>query len=209
MQTLKKRIWLFSTCFVVFAIIAILLLFYMVTDRFMDLSQGHGLWLGVCECALCVTVIIIRIICANIQVRIEMDALEAKCNKEKMQHIYTNMLIGVVFELLFLFVIIFLGVYAIRHRLYIEELLKWVGIMVVIASGCFLCFLVNFSRRRKITKKRNKYNFLLASIIGIIAFLSILILMLLAENEANNIFFHKVVEFIEENGPYVENPYLK
>ena len=36
-------------------------------------------------------------------------------------------------------------------------------------------------------KKRDKYNLFLVPIIGIIAFLCILILMLLAENEANKI----------------------
>lgn len=208
MQVLKKRIWLFSICSVVLTIVAILLLFFMVTDTFMDLSQGHGLWLGICECILCIAAIIMRILCAKIHVRLEMDALEAKNDKEKMLHIYANMLGGVVCECLFLMVIIFLGTYVIRHQLYIEELMKWVVIMMLVAAGCLLCFLGNFKRRRKITEKNNKYTLVRVVFWGIIVFFCILILMFMSENDANNIWFRKVVEFSEEYGPYVENPYL-
>ena len=123
--------------------------------------------------------------------------------------VYSGVLGMVAYGIMLLYFIVIGGEFLTEHWLYIDELSKWVGILAGMTLLCIIGLICIITQRRKI-------NTIVRSIAVMVVTISIVlalgfvfrVCMENAEEEAFWIRLHKSVDFTEEHGPYVENPYL-
>lgn len=198
------------TCLLIFTFLSICLYFYMITEGGYILSIGAALWIYLfMRFLLPLLLLAAWSISVEHYVYLELDALGDRKNKRFKLQVYSGVLGMIAYGIMLLYFIVIGGEFLTEHWLYIDELSKWVGILAGMTLLCIIGLICIIIQRRKI-------NTIVKSIVVMVVTLSIVlalgfvfrVCMENAEEEAFWIRLHKSVDFTEEHGPYVENPYL-
>lgn len=197
------------SCSLIFTFLSICLYFYMITEGGCILSIGAAFWIYMFMYFLLPLLLMAAwSISVEHYVYLELDALGDRKNKRFKLQVYSGVISMIAYGIMLLYFIVIGGEFLTEHWLYIDELSKWVGILAGMTLLCIIGLICIITQRRKI-------NTIVRSIVVMVVTISIVlalgvstkIYMEKAEEEAFWIRLHKSVEFTEEYGPYVENPY--
>jgi len=208
-MTIKKKFILSLIASVSFTVVSLLFYYYMLVRGNAELSS-YTIW-GIAVFARFVwPVLFVAIwgICVRCYVINETKVLGAERDTQLVFGIYSCSAIMVAFGVILLYLIGLLIGFQTEHRLYIDELSKWLyGMKLSIIVCIIVLTIVLLIRRMNMTKKKS-----IALLVGSCLLFFVMItetkyLVKNADEEAFWIRLHKGAEFEKENGPYVENPY--
>lgn len=206
MKKVKQDLIISLIAAIVFTVIILGLFFFMHTDR--AFSYGGEFYLFQIICVLGLALIVCWGTCIKKYVYLELEALGEQKNIQFHMQVYSGAFIMVAFGMIFLWLLAKEGEYLIKHWLYLDELADWVAIMTlltVICVGGLLC--VIFQRRKIDSDTKCIVAVFIAGCVMVSLVLGMNTCMEYAMDDASWVNFHKSVEFTQENGPYVENPY--
>lgn len=208
-MTIKKKFIFSMIISVSFTFFSLLFYSYMasrgndgLSSRLILISYLFGCFIGP------ILFVVTWSICAINYVKNEKNVLGAEENKQLNFGIYSCLAVMAVFGTMMLYLISVLMEFRIEHRLYINELSKWTyGLEATIIVCAIALVFALVIRRKNMTPKKSVIMLVVSCILFLAVMTETKYLIDNAEEEAFWIRLYKGVEFTEENGPYVENPY--
>lgn len=208
-MTIKKKFILLLIIAISFTFLSLLFYSYMLAKGNAELSS-HIILVIVLLSRFIWPILFVAIwsICVKYYVMNEKKALGTESDTQLAFGIYSCTAVIVVFGVMLLYLSSFLIEFQIEHKLYIGELSRWsYGLKVSIIVCIIVLSIVLMIRRMNMTKKKSVALLAVSCLVFLVMITETRYLVRNADEEAFWIRLHKGVEFENENGPYVENPY--